>query len=144
MVTGGMGPVVVCGGGEVGGETAEFISQTNRDVTILEMKPAIFSDMFVVNMISLINRIYKQGIKVMTNATVKAITENSVTYTDAEGKKVTISAETVVSAFGYKAYNPLQKIAEENCSEVYTVGSAVKAGNALTAIREGYQAGFKL
>lgn len=71
-------------------------------------------------------------------------TQDIVTYTDAEGKKVTISAETVVSAFGYKAYNPLQKIAEENCSEVYTVGSAVKAGNALTAIREGYQAGFKL
>ena len=30
------GPVVVCGGGE----TAEFIGQTNRDVTILEMKLA--------------------------------------------------------------------------------------------------------
>lgn len=37
----GNGPVVVCGG-EVGGETAEFIAQTNRDVTILEMKPAVF------------------------------------------------------------------------------------------------------
>ncbi|MCB8541008.1 NAD-binding protein [Faecalibacillus sp. TM111] len=37
-------PVVVCGGGEVGGETAEFIAQTNHDVTILEMKPAIITD----------------------------------------------------------------------------------------------------
>lgn len=137
-------PVVVCGGGEVGGETAEFIAQTNRDVTILEMKPAILSDMFVVNMISLINRIYKQGIKPITNATVTSITENSVSYKDAEGNEVTIPADTVVSAFGYKAYNPLQKAAEENCSEVYTVGSAVKAGNALTAIKEGYQAGLKL
>ncbi len=134
------GPVVVCGGGE----TAEFIAQTNRDVTILEMKPAILSDMFVVNMISLINRIYKQGIKPITNATVTAITENSVSYKDAEGNTVTIPADTVVSAFGYKAYNPLQKAAEENCSEVYTIGSAVKAGNALVAIREGYQAGLKL
>lgn len=31
------GPVVVCGGGEVGGETAEFISDTNRNITLLEM-----------------------------------------------------------------------------------------------------------
>ena len=38
------GPVVVCGGGELGGETAEFIAQTNHDVTILEMKPAIITD----------------------------------------------------------------------------------------------------
>lgn len=138
------GPVVVCGGGEVGGETAEFIAQTNRDVTILEMKPQILSDMFVVNMISLINRIYKQGIKPITNATVTFIGDNSITYKDAEGKEVTIPADTIVSAFGYKAYNPLQEIAEANCSEVYTVGSAVKAGNALVAIKEGYEAGLKL
>ena len=48
------------------------------------------------------------------------------------------------SAFGYKAYNPLENVAKENCNEVYVIGSAVKAGNALTAIQDGYQAGLKL
>ena len=46
--------------------------------------------------------------------------------------------------FGYKAYNPLENVAKENCNEVYVIGSAVKAGNALTAIQDGYQAGLKL
>ena len=108
------------------------------------MKPAILSDMFVVNMLSLIKRIFTLGIKPITNATVTEITENSVSFKDAEGKEGTIPAATVVSAFGYRSYNPLEEAAKANCGEVYTIGSAVKAGNAMTAIKEGYEAGFAI
>lgn len=138
------GPVVVCGGGELGGETAEFIAQTNHDVTILEMKPAILTDMVVTNMIPTMERLHQQQIKIVTNATVSKINENAVSYKNADGDEITIPASTVVSAFGYKAYNPLENVAKENCNEVYVIGSAVKAGNALTAIQDGYQAGLKL
>lgn len=138
------GPAVVCGGGEVGGETAEFIAQTNHDVTILEMKPAILTDMVVTNMIPTMERLHQQQIKIVTNATVSKINENAVSYKNADGDEITIPASTVVSAFGYKAYNPLENVAKENCNEIYVIGSAVKAGNALTAIQDGYQAGLKL
>ena len=134
------GPVVVCGGGE----TAEFIAQTNHDVTILEMKPAILTDMVVTNMIPNMERLHQQQIKIVTNATVSKINENAVSYKNADGDEITIPASTVVLAFGYKAYNPLENVAKENCNEVYVIGSAVKAGNALTAIQDGYQAGLKL
>lgn len=138
------GPAVVCGGGEVGGETAEFIAQTNHDVTILEMKPAILTDMVVTNMIPTMERLHQQQIKIVTNATVSKINENAVSYKNADGDEITIPASTVVSAFGYKAYNPLENVTKENCNEVYVIGSTVKAGNALTAIQDGYQAGLKL
>lgn len=138
------GPVVVCGGGEVGGETAEFIAETNVDVTILEMQPAILNDMVFQNRILLTELMEKRGVKVITNSKVSEITENEVIYSDKDGKMVTIPANTVVSAFGYKAYNPLEKIARELCEEVYTIGSAIKAGNALVATKEGYEAGLKL
>ncbi len=138
------GPVVVCGGGEVGSETAEFIAQTNYDVSIVEMKPAILTDMFVVNMLSLARRMKERGIKEYTNATVKKITEDSVVYTNSSGEETVIPAATVVAAFGYKAYNPLEDIAKTYCSDVKVVGSAVKAGNALVAIKEGYQAALEI
>ena len=128
----------------IGGETAEFIAQTNHDVTILEMKPAILTDMVVTNMIPTMERLHQQQIKIVTNATVSKINENAVSYKNADGDEITIPASTVVSAFGYKAYNPLENVAKENCNEVYVIGSAVKAGNALTAIQDGYQAGLKL
>lgn len=138
------GPVVVCGGGEVGCETAEFISQTNRDVTVLEMKPDILTDMVAPNMIVLLERMNKQQIKIITQGTVCRIDDNSVTYTDAEGAERTIPAQTVVSAFGYRAYNPLEEMAQKNCANVQVVGSAVQAGNALTATREGYEAALRI
>ncbi len=138
------GPVVVCGGGEVGCETAEFIAQTNRNVTVLEMKPQVLTDMVAPNMIVLLERMIKQQIQIITNATVKEVKENGIVYADAEGNQQEIPAKTVISAFGYKAYNPLEETAKSLCSEVYLVGSAVKAGNALTATREGFEAGLKV
>lgn len=139
------GPTVVCGGGEVGAETAEFIAQTSFfPVTILEMKPAILSDMRSTNMPILMELLAKKRIQTITNAKVTAIGEQSVSYEDAQGNTVTVPAATVVSAFGYIAYNPLEEIAKKYCKEVHTIGSAVKAGNAMLATREGFDIGMVL
>ena len=81
---------------------------------------------------------------VLANATVTAITESGVSFRNADGSVETIPAKTVVSAFGYRAYNPLEEAAKKHCGNVQVVGCAVKAGNALTAIREGYEAALAL
>ena len=67
-------------------------------------------------------------IKIITNAKISEITVNSIRYTDTAGNMVTVPAAAVVSAFGYKAHNPFQETVEKLCSEVYTIGSNVKAG----------------
>lgn len=139
------GPTVVCGGGEVGGETAEFIASSSFfPVTILEMQADILNDMAFQNKACLLELLAARRVNIITNATVCEINKDGVSYKDPSGNTVTLPAATVVSAFGYKAYNPLQETAEKLCKEVYTIGSAVKAGNAMTAIREGYEAALKL
>lgn len=160
------GPVVVCGGGEVGAETAHYISQTRSDVTILEMQNGICLDMMPITKEVLMGMIAKAGIKCHVNATVKSIAVDkdaqvaggiaswsgaasasqgnvyAVTYADPDGTEHVVHATTVVSAFGYRAYNPLEEVARKHCSDVHVVGCAVKAGNAVTASREGYEAGL--
>lgn len=84
----------------------------------------------------------KKGIRILTNAKVKEITADSVIYEDSDGKISSIPTVSVISAFGYKAYNPLEATARELCNEVHVVGSAVKAGNALIAMKEGYESGL--
>lgn len=140
----GQGPVVVCGGGEVGGETAHFLTQTCNDITLVEMRNDILNDMFPLMKMCLVDYIKESGIKVITDAKVAEISEDSVSYTDANGDLKSIPAATVVSAFGYKAYNPLEEIARKYCDNVQVVGCAVKAGNALTAVREGYEAALAI
>ena len=83
----------------------------NLDVTILEMQPEILRDMVFQNKLVLLDIMMKKGVKTITNAKIKEITSDSVVYEDAEGKTVSIPAASVVSAFGYKAYTPLEDAA---------------------------------
>ena len=138
------GPVVVCGGGEVGAETAHFVSLINHDVTIVEMRDDILNDMSPLMKIALMEYLREAGIKILTGAKVASISENSVSYTDGDGNLQSVPAETVISAFGYKAYNPLEEAARRHCDNVQVVGCAVKAGNALVAVREGYEAALAI
>lgn len=138
------GPIVVCGGGEVGGETAHFLTDTCHDITLVEMQDDILNDMMPITRSVLVEYIKETGIKVKTNAKVSEITENSVSYIDQNNETHTLPAATVISAFGYKAYNPLEEIAKKYCDHVTVIGGAIKAGNALTAVKEGYEAAAKL
>ena len=104
----------------------------------------ILNDMMPLSRQCLLGYMKETGVKVITNAKVSRITETSVEYSDKEGNTVSLPAETVISAFGYKAYNPLEEAAKKYCSDVRTVGSAVKAGNALTAVREAYDAAMSI
>ena len=140
----GTGPCVVCGGGEVGGETAHFLAERNHNVTILEMQNDILNDMMPITKICLVEMLQAANVKIFTGAKVTEIREDTVVFVDSEGREQSIPADSVVSAFGYKAYNPLEEIAKANCEEVYMIGGAIKAGNAITATREGYEVGLKL
>ena len=138
------GPVVVCGGGEVGGEVAQFVAESHPDVTILEMQDDILNDMMVFTRRCLIQYLQDAHVKVRTRAKVESISEESVTYSNESGEKVTIPAATVISAFGYRANNPLEEAAKAVCDQVTVIGGAVKAGNAITAMAEGYKAALSL
>lgn len=138
------GPVVVCGGGEVGGEVAQFVAESHPDVTILEMQPDILNDMMVFTRRCLLSYLKDAHVRVLTHAKVQKIENDKVTYLDQAGQSVSLPATTVISAFGYRAYNPLEAAARSICENVQVIGGAVKAGNALTAIAEGYKAALAL
>lgn len=138
------GPVVVCGGGEVGGEVAQFVAESHPDVTILEMQPDILNDMMVFTRRCLLSYLKDAQVRVLTHAKVQKIEDDKVTYLDQAGQSVSLPATTVISAFGYRDYNPLEAAARSVCENVQVIGGAVKAGNALTAIAEGYKAALDL
>jgi 2,4-dienoyl-CoA reductase-like NADH-dependent reductase (Old Yellow Enzyme family)/thioredoxin reductase len=137
-------PVVVCGGGEVGCETAEYVAEVllpHVPVTVLEMQDDILMDMMPFTKVCLIEMMVKNGVAWKTGATVKAIEADGVVYEDAEGEHK-LPAMQVISGFGYRAYNPLEEAARKVCDNVQVIGSAIKAGNALVAGKEAYAAGL--
>lgn len=138
------GPIVVCGGGEVGCETGQYLSEKNPDVTIVEMLPEILRDMAQMTKPTLLKMMKENGVRVHTSYKVKEIREDGVICEDKDGNEEFLPAVQVVSAFGYRAYNPLEELARKYCSDVHVIGCAVKAGNALTATKEGYEAGLSV
>lgn len=136
--------IVIAGGGEVGGETASHLAtQQCGSITIVEMLPTILTEMMGVQKAQLMNYLRDLGVKHYTSTKVLEIKDASVVV---EGKNgiFDIEANTVILALGYKPCHTLaDELADFDC-EVITIGGANKTSNALTASREGFDAGMDL
>jgi 2,4-dienoyl-CoA reductase-like NADH-dependent reductase (Old Yellow Enzyme family)/thioredoxin reductase len=135
--------VVVVGGGMVGAETAEFLAERGKKVTILEMLGRIGADMVPMVITLLYRRLKELGVVMLTNAKVERITRNSVVY-EKDGKKQTVEADSVVLAVGSKSNRSLMEALKDKVPELYAIGDAEKPGKVLKAIHDGYRAALKI
>jgi 2,4-dienoyl-CoA reductase-like NADH-dependent reductase (Old Yellow Enzyme family)/thioredoxin reductase len=130
------GKVVVIGGGMVGAETAEFLAERGKKVTVLEMLGRIGVDMVPIVIMLLYRRLKELGVVMITNAKVKEIKGNSVVY-EKDEKKQTLEADSVVLAMGSKPNIGLMKMLEGRVHKLYAIGDAKEPSNVLNAIHEG-------
>ena len=130
--------VVVVGGGMVGAETAEFLAEKGKKMTILEMLGRIGIDMVPMAILMLYQRLKKLGVAMITNAKVQRITEDGVVY-EKDGEKQTVEADSVVLAAGSKPNISLMKALKGKVAEIYAIGNAKETGNVLEAIHEASQ-----
>ncbi|HVI40391.1 MAG TPA: FAD-dependent oxidoreductase, partial [Anaerovoracaceae bacterium] len=126
--------VVVIGGGSVGVETAEFLEEQSKDVTVIEMADEILADVTPVMKGSLLYRISASTIKVLTGQKVQEIKEHMV-VTD---KQTLDNVDHIVLAVGYKANDDLAKQLQESNIEYKVIGDAVKPRKIYQAVKEGF------
>lgn len=135
--------VVVIGGGLVGCETALYLAQQGKKVTIVETLPEIAKDLEPVSKIALTRKgglFEKYGINVITNSPVVEIRKGEVVIVDKIGRRRSISADSVVIAVGRKSVVPEELISEAKKigKEVYIIGDAKAPRKVIDAIREGF------
>lgn len=135
--------VVICGGGEVGGETAAFLGMEEKKVTVVEMLPNILKELAPASAISVKGMLKKYDVQIHTDTKVLEIREDRVICENTQGV-VEYPAQTVVLAFGYKPDCALKEVIKENCPETHIIGGAVKTSNALDAIQDGYRVGCQI
>ncbi len=135
--------VVIVGGGSVGAETAGFLLDQKKDVTLAEMLPDIAADAEKVNRKVLLRRLGEKGVKirVLTHAT--AILEEGVEV-EFGGRKETLPADTIVLATGIRSNNELEAALRGLPAEVHKVGDCAKPRKAIDAIHEGFQVALKI
>ena len=91
--------VVVLGGGLVGQEVAVYLAGMGRDVTILEMLPALNSGGNVLHQMALDFELQRVGVKVSLSTKALAVDEKGVTA-ERDGEQAFFPADTVVCAVG--------------------------------------------
>jgi len=129
--------VVVVGGGEVGCETAVYLSNLGKEVTVVEA----LDDILLVNEIKnnstvLRELLEKAGVIIHTASQVERVTPSSVLITQKNGKRSEIPSETVVTSIGLKPDKAAVQQLMDACPISYSIGDCSDPAKILEAITE--------
>lgn len=131
--------VVVIGGGVIGSETALYLAQKRKKVTILEILDGIARDMSIDNRLHLLELLGKADMDILTETSVLEITDEGVIVADKHDKRSTLKADTVVLAVGLKPDDRLSEALADKVPEIYTIGDCVAPRKVINAIWEAFR-----
>ncbi|MEM3715368.1 MAG: FAD-dependent oxidoreductase, partial [Nitrososphaeria archaeon] len=136
--------VVVAGGGSVGCETAEYLAEQGKRVTIIEMLDEIAEDMPYSSKIILKKKLSECQVNVILGHELKEITENSVVTVNKKGECEIIECDTVVLALGSLPNSSVISAFKHIFPKTYAIGDCLKPRRLLEAIHDGYRVAFSL
>ena len=133
--------VVVVGGGLVGCETAVWLAQKGKNVTVLEMMPAILGGHGVIphmNQFMLEDLINFHKVDVHTSTVIESTTNDSVTIKTGE-ETSTIPCDTLITCVGYRANTSLFEELDKLDIPCHNIGDSNKVANIMYAIWDAYE-----
>lgn len=136
--------VLMAGGGLVGCETAEFLTEYGKRVTIVEMLPRLASDMVMGPRQLLLQRLKESQVVMLTSAKIVEITADGVIL-ERQGRQETIDGiDNVVLALGVDPESELADEIRDRIPEVHIIGDARSPGKAMDAIFAGAKLGRQI
>lgn len=133
--------VVVIGGGTTGVETAEFLAEMGKKVTVIEALGEIARTLGPARKQFLKERLQQYKVDVRVNTKVKRITAKGVELDDQNNTLV--PADNVVIAVGVQSVNPLEKELKA-VAPVYVIGDAKEPRDATCAFYEANEVALRL
>lgn len=137
--------ILMVGGGLVGCETALYLAEQGKKVTIVEARDHILSAGKTIphmNRSMLIDLLKKYKIGIITNSSLSEITDSGAVLIDNRFKKHDIDCDTVIIAVGFKANRDLYDKLYGKFVDLYLIGDASKAANIMDAIWSGNEIGL--
>lgn len=140
--------VLVAGGGLIGAETADFLAEQGRDVTIIEMKPEIASDLDPYGRPMLLTELKSHEVVMLKNAAIQEFLPDGVAYKDTVREDASMQMlngfDSIVLALGTRSYNPFADLLKDTVNEVYVIGDAKKAGKVYAATHEAAEVAMSI
>jgi len=135
--------VVIIGGGMVGCEVAELLAQKGKMVTILEMLEEIGSDIGVSNKQSVLYRLQKAGIEMVTKTKVKEITRRGIRAIRNNSAQI-FEADTIVLAVGFTPNTELMQKLQGKVAALFPIGDCVEPRRIVDAVSDGASVGREI
>ena len=138
--------VVVVGGGLVGCETALWLAQQGKRVTIveaLEKLLAVNGPLCHANSEMLEALIPFHGIRTICSAAVKLVNDRGAVVTTQTGEEI-IPADTVLLCVGYRSENTLYEQLRNQVPALWQVGDARQVANIMYAIWDAFEVASQL
>jgi 2,4-dienoyl-CoA reductase (NADPH2) len=133
--------VIIVGGGLVGCETAEFLTEQGKQVTIVEMLSEIGADIGPFNRRFVLNRLEDIGVRCIADAKVSALTPTGVILDAADQPE--IKGDAVIFATGTVCEDRLLRELSGAVPVLLSVGDCANPrGRVQQAVATGYHAGL--
>lgn len=124
--------VLVAGGGLVGAETADFLAEQGRCVTVIEMKDGLALERDPYARPILLDSLKKAEVEVHTSSAIQEFFPDGVTYRDLSDPDAPVKElrrfDSIVLALGHASNNTLESKLKDSVKEVYVIGDAKVSG----------------
>jgi pyruvate/2-oxoglutarate dehydrogenase complex dihydrolipoamide dehydrogenase (E3) component len=140
-----LGPkVLIIGGGGIGAETADFLSEKGKEVTLVEMREGIALDLVGHLQYFLNLRLKEKNVRILTSTEVLRFEPSGVWVEDSQGTRNLGGFDSVVAAIGGKSDNDLAPALREKVPEFFVVGDAAQPREILEALLEAEETALKM
>jgi len=135
--------VEIIGGEMVGCETAEFLTERGKKVTIVRRGKRLATKMAPLFRRPLVDRLQEKGVNTVTGVSYKEITDAGLVIINSEGKEQVIEADNIVLAAGASPNTQLLPALKDKFP-VHQIGDCVEPRNIMEAIHEGFSIGYAI
>ncbi|MEK4458865.1 oxidoreductase [Paenibacillus sp. FSL R10-2748] len=133
---------VIVGGGLVGCETALWLADQGKKVTLVEMQEDILTvggPLCHANEDMLRDLVAYKDIHLLTNAKIVDANDQEFVLQNKDGEETILNADTAILAVGYTPQQSLYEDIQNEVSESYLIGDAKQVQNIMYAVWDAYE-----
>ncbi len=136
--------VLIIGGGGIGAEVADHLSESGKEVTLVEMKEAIALDLVYHLQHFLTERLKQKGVRILTSTKAVRFEEDGLWVEDPQGTRKIAGLDSIVMALGSKPNDSPARILTGRVSEIHVIGDASRPREVMEALLEGEETALKI
>lgn len=136
--------IIIVGGGIVGLETADYLSEMGKKVYVIEILRRIGSGLEATNRFHLMKRLNNKNVEIFTLSEISEIRGTEAVITCPNEKKIIKEIDSFVIAVGSQPNISLLRKIKQFYPRVYRIGDSLKPRTALESIQEGFKVGLEI